>query len=127
MLESPECEAVPWEARSLQLGEHCAWGLCCLRVSAVFDLTSQGPFCLPGGSDRTRRNRLRLKGGRFPLDTRKKFSPLRVVRHCKRSPREVTAVPYLETFQVVLFDLQQPEKPAPGADVPAHGRGVGTR
>ncbi|KFW65607.1 hypothetical protein AS28_14964, partial [Pygoscelis adeliae] len=47
-------------------------------------------------------NGLKLKGGRFSLDIRKKFFTLRVVKHWHRLPREVVDAPSLETFKVRL-------------------------
>ena len=43
-----------------------------------------------------------MKEGRFRLDTRKKFFCMRVVRHCKRLPREVVDAPSLEMFKASL-------------------------
>ena len=49
--------------------------------------------------DKKRGYSFKLKDSRFRLDTRKKFFPVRVVRHWHRLPREAVAAPSLAGFK----------------------------
>ncbi|GAB0203097.1 hypothetical protein GRJ2_002775300 [Grus japonensis] len=53
-------------------------------------------------SGRTRGNGFKRKEGSFTLDMRKKFFPVRAVRHWNRLPREAVDVPSLEMFKARL-------------------------
>ena len=61
--------------------------------------------------------------GRFKLDRRKKFFPMRAVRHCIRLPREAVDAPSLAVFKPLGWGF---EHPGLVEGVPAYGRGVGT-
>ena len=59
-------------------------------------------LCIREGRDRMRGNSFKLKEGRFRLDLRKKFFPVRVVRPWHRLPRAAVAAPSLEGFKARL-------------------------
>ena len=52
------------------------------------------------GSDRMRANDFKLKEGRFRLNTKKEFFPMRVVRH--RLPRQAVDAASMAAFKVRL-------------------------
>ncbi|KFP90805.1 hypothetical protein N311_12892, partial [Apaloderma vittatum] len=49
-------------------------------------------------------NGLKLQGGRFRLDIRRKFLTMRVVKHWNRLPKEAVDAPSLEVFKA-RFDV----------------------
>jgi len=53
-------------------------------------------------SDRTRGSNSELKEGRFRLEIRKKFFPMRVVKHWPRLPRAAVAAPSLAVSKARL-------------------------
>lgn len=55
-----------------------------------------------GCNDGIRENGDKLKEGKFRLSIRKKFSPVSMLRHWSRLPREVVAVPTLAMFKTRL-------------------------
>ena len=52
--------------------------------------------------DRMRGNSFKLKEGRFRLEIRKKFFPVRVVTHWNMLPGEAVAAPSLAVFKARL-------------------------
>ena len=59
-------------------------------------------LCTRVGRDRTRGNGSKLKEGRFRVDIRMKFFPMRVVKPWRRLPREAVAAPSLAGFKARL-------------------------
>ncbi|KAK4809718.1 hypothetical protein QYF61_006548 [Mycteria americana] len=67
----------------------------CQYLQGLYKQGGEGLFTR-ARRDRTRGNGFKLKEGRFRLDIRKKFFPMRVVRHWHRLPREVADAPSLK-------------------------------
>jgi len=70
-------------------------------LKAVYKKVGEGLFTR-ARSDRTRGNGFKLKEGKFSLDVRKKFFPMRAVRHWNRLPREAVDAPSLAVFKARL-------------------------
>ena len=50
----------------------------------------------------------KLKEGKFRLDTRKRSSAVRVLRHCYRLPRDVVDAPSLVSLDGALSNVTEP-------------------
>jgi len=72
-----------------------------LYLKGGYERAGEGLFAR-AWSDGTRGNGIKLKEGRFRLDTRKELFPVRVVRHWHRLPRDVVAAPSLVVFKARL-------------------------
>ncbi|GAB0203109.1 hypothetical protein GRJ2_002776500 [Grus japonensis] len=77
------------------------WGAAFQYLKGFYKKSGEGLFTR-ACNDRTRGNGFKLKEGRFRLDVRKKFFPVRVVRHWHRLPREAVDAPSLEVFKARL-------------------------
>jgi len=71
-------------------------------------------------SDRTRDKEHKRKHGKFFLNMRKNFFPLRVTEHWNRLPRDAVESPSLEIFKTCL-DKEGPVQPAAGDPALAGG------
>jgi len=65
-------------------------------------VSNQEGLFIRAGSNRTRGKGFKLEEDRFRLDVRKKFFPVRVVRHGNRLPREAVDAPSMEPFKARL-------------------------
>ncbi|KFQ67427.1 hypothetical protein N335_13692, partial [Phaethon lepturus] len=103
-MEHLSCEDRLKELGLLSLGKRRLWGdfiAACQYLKGVYKKDGDRLFSR-ACCDRTRGNGFKLKEGRFRLDLRKKFLPVRVVKQWHKFPGEVVDAPSLETFQVRL-------------------------
>jgi len=103
-LEHLSCEEGLRELRLFTLQKKKLWGdliAAFQYLKGAYRKAGEG-FFTRAHSDRTKGNGFKVKEGRFRLGIKKKFFPMKVVRHWNRLPRAVVAASSLEVFKARL-------------------------